>query len=172
MNRQQKELVVQLFRERFIKSPASFVVGYKGMTVSQMQELRSKLRESGGALKVTKARLMKLALGDLEDAKALMPHLQDQIGMVFVSDEPTVVAKVLSDYSKNNKALSLIVGRLDGDVLDPQAIVRIASLPSKIQLLAMLSGTLKAPMTRLAFVLNMQIGQLLHVLKKIAEKKK
>ena len=172
MNRQQKELVVQLFRENFTQSPASFVVGYKGLTVSQMQNLRSKLREHGGALKVTKARLMKLAFGDLEDAKALMPHLQDQIGIVFASDEPPAVAKVLSEFAKDNSALTLIVGALEGDALDSQGIVRIASLPSKTQLLANVCGTLKAPMTCLAFVLNMQIVQLLVVLKQVAEKKK
>lgn len=172
MNRQQKELVVQLFRENFTKSPASFVVGYKGMTVSQMQDLRSQLRENGGALKITKARLMKLALGDLENVEILIPYLQEQIGVVFASDEPPAVAKILSDFSKKNKALSLVIGRLDGDLLDAQGIERIASLPSKAQLLAMLSGTLKAPMTRLVFALNMQIGQLLQVLKQVAEKKK
>ena len=172
MNRQQKELVVQLFRENFTKSPASFVVGYRGLTVGQMQDLRSKLRQSGGMLKITKARLMKLALGDLEDAKALIPYLHDQIGIVFASDEAPAVAKVLREFSKDNKALSLIVGRLDGDFLDSQGIVRIASLPSRAQLLATLCCTLEAPMSRLAFVLNMQIVQLLLVLKQVAEKKK
>ena len=171
MNRQQKELVVQLFREEFTKSSASFVVGYKGMSVSQMQDLRTKLRESGGLLKVTKARLMKLALGDLEGGQALIPYLHDQIGVVFVSNEPTSVAKVLREFSKE-KVLSLVVGKLDGDILDSEGIVRIASLPSKQQLLGMLCGTLNAPIHRLAFVLSMQIGQLLLVLKQIANKKK
>lgn len=172
MNRQQKELVVQLFRENFTQSPASFVVGYKGLTVSQMQDLRSKLRAQGGALKVTKARLMKLALQGQENAEALMPYLHDQIGVVFASDEPPAIAKVLSEFSKDHEAFKLVVGKLDGDLLDSVGIVRIASLPSKLQLLAMLGGTLKAPMNRLVFALNMQLVQLLVVLKQIAEKKK
>ncbi len=172
MNRQQKELVVQLFRENFTNSPASFVVGYRGMTVSQMQDLRTKLRESGGLLRVTKARLMKRALENVEDGQALIPHMHDQIGVVFVLDEPTAVAKVLSEFSKENKALSLVVGRLDRDILDSDGIVRIASLPSKQQLLGILCGTLNAPIHCLAFVLSMQIGQLLLVLKQVAQKKK
>jgi large subunit ribosomal protein L10 len=172
MNRQQKELVVQLFRENFAQSPASFVVGYRGLTVNQMQDLRSKLRKQGGSLKITKARLMKLALGDQKNAEALLPYLHDQIGVVFVSKEPPAVAKVLSEFAKDHEALTLVVGKLDGDMLDSKGIVRIASLPSKPQLLALLSGTLKAPMNRLVFVLNMQVVQLLVVLKQIAEKKK
>ena len=172
MNRQQKELVVQLFRENFTNSPASFVVGYRGMTVSQMQDLRNKLRERGGLLRVTKARLMKRALENVEEGQALLPHLHDQIGVVFASDEAPAVAKVLSEFAKDHEALTLVVGKLDGDVLDSQGIVRIASLPSKPQLLAMLGGTLKAPMSRFVFVLNMQIVQLLVVLKQIGQKKK
>jgi large subunit ribosomal protein L10 len=172
MNRQQKELVVQLFRERFSESPATFIVGYKGLTVNQMQELRSKLRAHGGALKVAKARLMKLAVGDLEDTQALMPHFKDQIGVVFASDESPAVAKVLSDFAKDNEALRLVIGSINGTLVDQSAIVRIASLPSKEVLLAKLCGTLKAPMQRMVSTLNMQVVQLLLVLKQVAESKK
>lgn len=172
MNRQQKELVVKLFRENFAQSSASFVVGYRGLTVNQMKELRSKLREHGGQLKVTKARLMKLALAGQKNAETFTPYLHDQIGVVFVLQEPSAIAKVLSEFSKDHEALTLVAGKVGGDVIDSQGVVRIASLPSKQQLLAQLSGTLKAPMSRLVFVLNMQVVQLLVVLKQIAEKKK
>ncbi len=172
MNRQQKEETVQALKERFSQSPATFIVGYKGLSVAQMQDLRSQLRKDGGILKVAKARLLKRAVGDLEDVKALMPYLKDQIGIVFVSDEPPAVAKVLSSFSKDNKALQLVIGQLDGEMLDRQGIVRIATLPSKNVLRAHVCGTLKAPITRLVFGLNMHIIQLLLVLKQIADKKK
>ena len=172
MNRQQKEETVQALKERFSQSPAAFVVGYKGLSVAQMQDLRSQLRKDGGILKVAKARLLKRAVGDLEDAEALTPYLKDQIGVVFVSDESPAVAKVLSSFSKKNKALQLVIGQLDGEMLDRQGIVRIATLPSKDVLRAQLCGTLKAPITRLVFGLNMHIMQLLLVLKQIADKKK
>ena len=119
-----------------------------------------------------KARLLKRAVGDLEDDSALNPFLKEQIGVVFASDEAPAVAKVLSLFSKNNKALQLVVGKLDGTMLDPQGIIRIATLPSKDVLRAQLCGTLQAPITRLVFGLNMQIVQLLLVLKQVAEKKK
>lgn len=172
MNRQEKELVVQFLKERFVQSPASFVVGYKGLTVSQMQELRSQLRKEGGLLKVAKARLLKRAVGDLEDKGAIEPYLKEQIGVVFASDEAPAVAKVLNTYAKGNKALELIMGRLDGETLDAQAVVRIASLPSKDVLRAKLCGTLQAPVSRFVFALNMQLLKLLLVLKQIEAKKK
>lgn len=173
MNRQQKELVVQLLRERFLQSPASFIVGYKGLTVNQLQELRSKLRQRGGALKVAKARLMKLAVGDLEDSQVLTPYLKDQIGIVFTKDKsPANIAKVLNDFAKDHEALRLVGGTVEGSFVDQSTIGRIASLPSKEVLLAQLCGTLKAPITRLVTVLDMQIVQLPLVLKQIAAKKK
>ncbi len=172
MNRQQKEATVQSLKERFSQSSAAFVVGYSGLSVVQMQDLRSQLRKDGGVLKIAKARLLKRAVGDLEGDSALNPYLKEQIGVVFASDEAPAVAKVLSVFSKSNKALQLVVGKLDDMVLDSQGIIRIATLPSKDVLRAKLCGTLQAPITRLVFGLNMQIMQLLLVLKQVAEKKK
>ena len=172
MNRQQKELVVQLLKERFAASPASFVIGYRGLSVDQMQKLRSKLREKGGVLKVAKARLMKRAIGDLGGSHELEPYLKDQIGLVFAEVEPPTVARVLRDYGKENEALQLIVGRLDDALIDSTGIVRIASLPSKEVQLAILAGTLKAPITSFVVVLKMTLMQLLFALKSIADKKK
>lgn len=171
MNRQQKELVVQLLRERFSQSPASFVVGYKGLNVGQMEKLRSMLRQTGGVFKIAKTRLMKLALIDSKQ-QSLMPYLKDQIGVVFVVNEPSVVAKVLNEFAQRNGALQLLGGMLDSELIDESAITRIASLPSKEVLLAILCGTLNAPTSRLVFVLKMQIIPLLLVLKRVAEKKK
>ena len=172
MNRQQKEATVQLLRDQFTQSSAAFVVGYSGLSVSQMQDLRSQLRKDGGVLKVAKARLLKRAVGDLEGGPEWDPFLKEQIGVVFASDEAPAVAKVLSSFAKDNEALQLVVGRLDGQMLDQTGITRIASLPSKDVLRAQLCGTLQAPITRLVFGLNMQIMQLLLVLKQVADKKK
>ncbi len=171
MNRQEKELVVQSLRERFSKSQSSFIVGYKGLTVNQLQTLRSQLRARGAVLKVAKARLMKLAVGDLEDSQALAPYFKDQIGVVFASDEsPAGVAKVLSEFAKEHAGLQLVGGTLEGTFIDQAAISRIAYLPSKEVLLAQLCGTLNAPIARLVFVLSLQVAQLQSTLKQIAEK--
>ncbi len=172
MNRQQKETTIQSLKERFSQSPATFVIGYKGLSVVQMQDLRSQVRNSGGDLKIAKGRLLKRAVGDLEDEKTLAPYLKNQIGVVFASDEAPAIAKILSSFAKDNAALELVVGQLDGALLDKQGIVRIATLPSKDVLRAQLCGTLQAPITRLVFGLNMQLIQLLLVLKQVAEKKK
>lgn len=154
MNRQEKEQVVQSLRDSFAKSTASFVIGYKGMSVNDLQSLRTQLRKSGGSLKVAKARLMKLAVGDMEDAQAFTPFLKEQIGLVFVSNEPPAIAKVLSDFAKDHQTLQLVVGRYEGQLLNKAAINKIASLPSREVLLAHLCATLQSPLVKLAIALK------------------
>lgn len=170
MNRQQKEQVVQSLKDNFAQSPASFVVGYKGLTVNQMQSLRAQLRERGGNLKVTKARLMKIAVEDVDSLKQLLPYFKDQIGVVFAQEEPPAVAKVLRDFAKNNEALQLIVGQLDAELLNTDAINLIATLPSKEVLLGKLCGVLNAPIVNFAALLNTHVIRLLLVLKQISQK--
>ena len=171
MNREQKVVEVQALKDDFSASKASFLIGYKGLTVNQMQRLRRELKEKGGKLRVAKARLMRRAVENMEDRERLAPFFKDQIGLVFASDEVPSVAKVLYQFSKDNEALQLVIGVFEDHMLDSAGISRIATLPSRDVLLAQLCGTLKAPTTGLANVLNMLILRLLWTLNQIGEKK-
>lgn len=173
MNRQQKEVVVELFEKNFLTNKGTFFVNYSGLTVAQMQQLRRQLREKGGALKVAKMRLVRRALANVEGAEGLFSHCKNQVGIVFAHDSSEVsgVAKALNDFAKKNESLGLVVGCVDAQVLDKTAIVRIASLPSKEVLLAQLCGTLNAPLTSLVFGLNSMIAKLLIALKEIEKQK-
>ncbi len=173
MNRQQKESVVGLFHEDFLANKASFFVNYSGLTVGQMQQLRKQLREKGGTLKVTKMRLVKRALADVEGSDELLPYCKNQVGVVFARDAAEVsgVAKTLGDFSKKNEALGLIVGCMDAQLLDKTAIFRIASLPSREVLLAQLCGAMNAPLTSFVYMLNSMPVKLLVALKEIEKQK-
>lgn len=171
MNREQKSLVIESLKNDFAQSKASFVVGYKGLTVTQMQKLRKELRTQNSKLQVAKGRLMKRAIDGFDGADQFSSYLNDQIGLVFVTNEPTSVAKILRDFAKNNDALRLVAGYYDARVLTSDAVERFASLPSKEVLLAQLCGTLKAPISGFVHVLNMQVLRFLFTLKQIAEKK-
>lgn len=172
MNRQQKSEVVELFKNSFSKNQTSFLVGVQGLTVAQLQNLRKELKKSGGTLKVTKARLMKRALAELNSgSQELLPYFKGQIGIVFVGKESPGVAKTLYQYAKTHQALKLVAGSLEEKFLDHTAISRLAELPSKEILLAQLCGTLQAPATRLVTVLNATTVKLLCVLGAIGEQK-
>ena len=93
--------------------------------------------------------------------------------VVFAYDAAEIsgVAKTLSDFAKKNEALGLVVGCVDAQLLDKMAISRIASLPSKEVLLAMLCGTLNAPLTSFVFGLNSVMVKFLVALKEVEKQK-
>jgi len=172
MNRQQKEHVVESLRKNFTQSTASYLVGYRGLSVAQLQSLRNDLRQHGGTMRITKARLMGRAAQGVAGVQDMAPHFKDQVALVFSTQDASATAKALHSFSKKNEALSIVAGCFDKQVLDAKAVIKIASLPSKEVLLGMLLRTMQAPAQGIVSLLNMQLVRLLVVLKKAAEKKK
>lgn len=154
MNRQEKQNVIESIKNDFEQSSSSFLVGYRGLTVAQLTELRKKLREKGGTFHVAKITLIKRAIDAVPQVEGLRSYLGDQIALVFSKNEAPVIAKVLADFSKEFEQLKLVSGTFESSVLDAEAIKRIANLPSREVLLAQVCGTLKAPISKLAFILN------------------
>jgi large subunit ribosomal protein L10 len=171
MKRQQKAALVDSLRENITDSQAAFVVGFKGLTVNQIQALRTKLRSKGGSFKVAKARLMKRAIEGLGGADDLRPYLKNQIGLVFAKNNSPEVAKALDAFAKENEGLLIVVGLMDSRVLVAQDVRRIATLPSREVLLAQLCVTLQAPTTKLASTLSVLITKLPWTLQAVADKK-
>ena len=171
MNRQEKEQAVQLLKNDFQNNPTSFVVGYQGMTVAQVLNLRRQLRSKGGTFKVAKTSLMRRVASEFSDIEGLSPYLKNQVALVFAGQESPAVAKVLCDFAKENKQLHVLAGYVDSVVLSSDAVVMLSSLPSKEILFAQVCGTLQAPIVGLVSVLNMLILRLLFVLKEIEKSK-
>lgn len=171
MNRQQKEVVISDFKNLFSDSNATFLVDYKGMTVSQMQDLRRNLREVDGLMKVTKARLMKLATQEVQGVDGFKDLLHDQIALVFAKNEVPPTAKKLIEFAKNGVPIEIVSGFFESKVLSKDEIKFLANLPSREVLLGLLAGTLQAPISGLARLLNMMILRLLYGLKEVAAKK-
>ena len=160
MNREQKAVVVDSIKNSFSQSEASFIVGYKGLTVKQLQALRKELRTQKGTFKVAKGRLVKLAVKDMDGVSELTPYFKEQVGVVFADEQVPAVAKVLYDFAKANNNFTLVAGFFDARVLPSKDIERIATLPSREVLLA-----------QICYILNMQMVRLLWVLQKVAETK-
>ena len=167
MNRQQKEAAVADFKNLFSGSKAAFLVGYKGLTVSQMQNLRRDLRSVDSQLKVTKARLMKIAAKDVEGVDEFSEFFKDQVGLVFANKEVPPTAKKLVEFAKNDASLTILSGFFDSKVISKNEINFLANLPTKDILLAQVVGTIQAPISGLARLLNMMLIRLLYCLKEI-----
>lgn len=175
MNRQQKEAVVADVEKLFTESPATFLVNYKGLTVAQMQKLRRGLKAEKGSLKVTKARLMKIAAektaGKIQEFDSFKEGFKEQVGLVFSQGDNTPgLAKVLTEFAKENDALEILSGLFEKQIITLDQIKQLASLPSRDVLLGMLAGTLQAPISGLARILHQFPTRLAYVLQQVAEK--
>ncbi len=170
MPTQKKKELVAEFIEMIGRSSAIYIAEYRGLTVAEITELRRKIREAGGQLKVAKNRLMKIALSESN-----LPIPEDLMtgpnSFTFVYDDPVAVAKVMVDFSKEHDAFKIKGGIMEGNVIDTAAVKSIASLPPKEVLLAQVVGAIAAPLRGLVTVLSGPMRGLVTALSQIKEKK-
>lgn len=170
MKKSSKELVVSELAEKLASAKASFLADYRGLTVDQVNQLRSKLREVGVDYRVVKNTLLKLAAKDT-GAACLEEHLAGPTAIAIVMDDPVAPAKVLSEYAKQNSKFELKAGALEGKLLSLDDIKALSDLPSREVLLAKMLGSMNAPITNFVGVLAAVPRSLVQVLAAIQDKK-
>jgi len=171
MNRQEKEQVIESLKSGFQDSSASFLVNYKGLSVAQMADLRAKLREQGGSLRVAKVTLIKRAVGDVPGVSDLDSLLGEQVALVFAQNEPPAVAKVICDFAGEVEQLKVVGGSYESSLLTDEAVKTFAKLPPREVLLAQVCGALQAPISQLAFIASALLKKPLVALKQVENKK-
>nr|WP_210329441.1 50S ribosomal protein L10 [Bartonella choladocola] len=152
-----------------LKESGSVVVAhYSGLTVSQMNELRSKMSEAGGAVKVAKNRLAKIALKGT-DSESISDLFTGQTLIAYSSD-PVTAPKIAVEFSKANDKLVILGGAMGATNLNADAVKSLASLPSLDELRAKLVGMISTPATRIAQVVKAPAGQVARVIGAYARK--
>ncbi len=145
--RQKKEALVSSYQEGLAKAPHVFLVNYSGITVPEVTELRNRLRDTGSSYAVIKNRLVRLAIKG-EALEALADVFEGPIAAAYSRQDAVVLAKTLTDFAKEVPALELKAGLVEGQRVDAEQIVEIASLPSREALVAKLLYLLQSPVTR------------------------
>ena len=149
---------------------AIWIVDYRGLSVKETESLRIKLRETKSSMKIFKNTLTKLALDALE-----LPTLDDILagpsGFIFVNGDPVASAKALKDFGAEFKALEIKGGLFDGKEVSQEQVIKIASLPSKEQLIAKLLGTIQNPITGFVRVINAVPEKAVRAINEIAKQK-
>jgi large subunit ribosomal protein L10 len=164
---EKKELVATL--NQVFKSTGVIVVAHnKGLTVNQVNDLRSRMAQAGATVKVAKNRLAKLAL-DGTDAAGIKDLFQGPTMVAYAAD-PVAAPKVASEFAKGNEKFVVLGGALGKTVMDANAVKALAELPSLDQLRGKLIGLIQAPATKIAGVLQAPGGQLARVLNAYATK--
>lgn len=170
MPRPEKVQAVEEIKERFSDASASFITEYRGLTVGQQQTLRNALREAGASYKVFKMTLTKRAIDELGH-NDLDEFLVGPTAIAFASDDPVPVAKALKDFGADHEALVVKAGWLNGDVLPPEMVAKLASIESREVLLAKIAGAAKAPLTNFAGMLGSMTRDAASMFSQLLEKK-
>jgi large subunit ribosomal protein L10 len=168
MDKAGKAVALEALKGVFANAGVVVVTHYSGLTVSELTDLRVKLKGQGASLKVIKNRLAKIALegkgGD--DAANLFTG---PVAIAFSAD-PVAATKVVAEYAKGNEKLVLIGGIMGDVVLDQNGVKALATLPSLDQLRGTLIGLIQAPATKIAGVLAAPAGQVARVIGAYANK--
>ncbi len=169
MNRDQKQAAVEEISSELESANAVFAIDYRGISVPQAAELRSKLRESDASFSVVKNRLAKRATDGTDAAAALDEHLAGPTALTFIRGDAVVVAKTISDFIKANDVLAYKGGLMDGSALAPEQFTAIAKLPGVDTLRGQLVGLAASPLSGLVRTLNQLVAGLAQQLGQVAE---
>jgi large subunit ribosomal protein L10 len=170
MNRDQKAAAIAEIAANIDESQAVFAVDYRGISVPQVAELRSKLREADATFKVVKNSLTERA-ADQVGAETLKALLEGPTALTFVRGDIATAAKAVADYGRATQLLPFKGGLMEGAALDPEQIRSLSRLPSREVLYGQLVGVIASPISGLVRSLGGLLGGLAVALGQVREKK-
>ena len=162
VDRARKEELVATLHQTFRDTAILVVTEQSGLTVAEASELRRRMREAGATFRVTKNRLVRLALKGTK-YEGLSDLFSGPTAIAF-SDDPLAAAKVSVKFANENEKLAIKGGALGGELLDVAGVKALAALPSLDELRAMIISLIQTPATRIAGVLQAPGGQVARVL--------
>jgi large subunit ribosomal protein L10 len=158
----QKQDVVAEVSAQVASAQSVVIAEYRSLTVADMTELRRKARGAGVYLRVVKNTLARRAVADTP-FKGLAEHMLGPLAY-GISADPVAAARVMSDYAKANDKLVIKGGAIANQVMSASDVTRLASMPSREQLLAQLMGTMRAPVAKFVQTLNEVPGKFVRTL--------
>ena len=147
-----------------------FLMENTGLTVNEVNELRSQVRGIESTYRVAKNSVVKHAV-EGTPMEGLTPFLVGPKTLAYTHNDPIALAKVLRDFAKTHPALTFQRAFLEGQILEAEDAINLADMPSKEDLFTKLAYLLQSPIRRLAVALNSPIQQLATVVDQIAESK-
>jgi len=155
---------------RLKATSTAVLADYRGMTVGQMRDLRSKLRDGGIEMIVVKNTLARRA-AKAAGYEPLNAELIGPIAMLFAVDDVSAPARILNEFIRVNRKMVIKAGLLEGQVIKADAVTELANLPSREVLLSRLLGAMQAPLGNLASILQAPISSLARTLDAVRTQK-
>ncbi|NVB36830.1 50S ribosomal protein L10 [Pseudenhygromyxa sp. WMMC2535] len=156
-------------REQIEDLTALVLIEYDRLTVAESEDLRGKFREAGCTYRVYKNSIVRYAIAGTTH-EPITPYLKGVTGLAYNEDDPGAPARVARDYAKDNDKLRFKAGVVDGDVVGPEAVGKLADMPGPREIKAKLLMLFKTPATRMVQVMQAAPRDFLRVLN--AKKKK
>jgi len=152
VSRQKKVSLGEGYEQELASAPHAFVLGFRGIKVGQVTELRRRIREKGGHYVVIKNTVARRALkgrplGELQD------HFVGPTAVAFSLADPVALAKVLTEFVKESPVLEFKAGLVEGRPIAANQVGAIATLPSRDELIAKVLFLVKSPISRFVRVL-------------------
>jgi large subunit ribosomal protein L10 len=170
MKRDEKATVIEEIAAQIKAAEAIYATDYRGITVSQVAQLRATLRDADASFRVVKNTLTLLA-ADKAGADVVKELVEGPTAFTFVHGDPAIAAKALDTFARRENVLELRGGLLDGQLLDANTVKQLARLPAREQLNAQFAGVVAAPLTGLVRGLGALVSGLAIALGQVREKK-
>ena len=169
LSREQKTDQVDWINTVLNDNEVLVVMENRGLTVAEVSDLRTQMREAGGGVKVVKNRLAKIALKDRdggEDTSALFKGPT----VIAYSEAPVTAPKVIVNFAKDNEKLGILGGLFGGQAMDPKGVDDLSKMPSREEIIASIVGSLTAPASNIASAVGAPAKNIAGIVKTIAEK--
>jgi large subunit ribosomal protein L10 len=168
--KEQKAEQVDEIAERLKKAKVAVLTDYRGLTVSQLQDLRTRLRGGAVEYRVVKNTLARRA-AEAAGVPSLQSELKGPVAIAFGYDDLGVPAKLINEFVRATRLkLEIVGGLVEGRVFSPDQVKQLADLPSREALIAQLLGTLQSPVSQLVGIMQTPVQQLIGVLNAYKEK--
>jgi large subunit ribosomal protein L10 len=153
LKRDEKQERIAELRDKFMRAKAAIVTDYRGLKVSELTELRRKLRDAGIEYRVVKNTLTRLAVRETS-ARPLADHLTGPCAVALGYEDEVTPAKVVLDFARTSGKLQVKMGVLRGRLIDPENLKKVITLPPRAELQAQLLGLLSTMPARLLGVMS------------------
>src|SRR3984885_3930579 len=170
LNLEDKKALVAEVAEVAATAQSVVAAEYRGLTVGQMTELRSKARKSGVYMRVVKNTLARKALAGTS-FESVGPKLKGPLVLAFSKDDPGAAARVVKDFAKANDKLRATLVSLGGQVLPAGGLEKGAGLPTREQALSRLVGVMKGPIQKFVGTLAAPGSKLVRTLAAVRDQK-
>ena len=170
MARPEKVAEVEAIATRIQGAQSMILADYTGLTVAQMTIFRQTCREKSVECRVVKNRLARIA-ADNSGMEVMKDHLNGPTAIMFGMESQVDPAKIVVDFAKENEAMEIKGGFLDGNYLDKNQIVALSAVPTKDELIAKMMGSINSPLTGIAGTLNGVVAALARAIDAVAKQK-